>query len=299
MIPPSLIGLRRVPRRLERMISAGILSCGLLGLPGFLTLSVAQEPGFRVNRLIEALDKGQPAISAETWTFIDGEHNPFNIATLRQTILKLLANKNGAGQPVLAPIVRIPAEGDELVANRWMIKQALESGAMGIIVPKVDTAEDALKMVKAMRFPPLRDSKHPEPRGVRGGGGPGREWGLKNPSDYRSVADIWPLNPSGEIIALPLIETVDGLNSVNAILDVPGVSGVFVGPSDLAQSHGLLDHEDSEVQASIKKIADACVAKKKHCGILAIRPDIQTRYLNWGFKIIVRSDVPNSFTPPI
>lgn len=287
-----------IHRRFGRVVAAGILLCGFLGADAVQTPLGAQESEFRVNRLIEALEKGEPALSAETWTFVDGEHNPFNVATLRQVIHKLLANKTNAGQPMLAPIVRIPAEGDELIANRWMIKQALESGAMGIIVPKVQSAEEAMMMVQAMRFPQLRDSEYPEPVGLRGGGGPGAEWGLKNPADYRSVADLWPMNPRGEIIALPLVESVKAMENVDAILDVPGIAGVFIGPSDFAQSHGLLDHEDPEVQASIKRVADACVAKKKNCGILAVSPEIEERYLKFGFTIIVRR-VPNSFTPPV
>jgi 4-hydroxy-2-oxoheptanedioate aldolase len=109
---------------------------------------------------------------------------------------------------------------------------------------------------------------------------------------------VWPLNPKGELISLPLIESRKGLENLPAILDVPGVTGVFIGPNDFAQDHGVLDPESPEVQASIKKVVDTCVAKKKHCGILASRPDIQERYLSWGFKIIV-NQTPKSFTPPI
>jgi 2-keto-3-deoxy-L-rhamnonate aldolase RhmA len=127
--------------------------------------SSAQEASFRANRLIGALESGKPAISAETWTFIDGEHNPFNVAILKQRILELLENKNPEGQVVLAPIVRIPAEGDELIANRWMIKQALESGAMGIIVPKVETADDGGDAVSATEGVGISNARRPPRRG--------------------------------------------------------------------------------------------------------------------------------------
>lgn len=256
----------------------------------------ASAQDFRANRMVGALAAGQQATSSETWTFVDTEHAPFNVTVLRQTILNLLSKKTATGQVELAPIVRIPAEGDEIAYNRWMIKQALESGAMGIIVPKVETAEEAGNMVAAMRYPQLRGSKFPNPQGLRGGGGPFKEWGLKSNVEYQDAADVWPLNPKGELIALPMIETRKGVENINAILDVPGIAGVLIGPSDFSLDHGVRDSETPDVQASIKKVADACVAKKKHCGIVAFTPAAQDRYQKWGFKVMAHLG-PNSFTP--
>jgi len=282
---------RRIRKAASQALTCAVLIATAHGIASSGSPALAQDSRARVNRLIEALEVGRPALSSETWAFVDYEHNPFDAAAIRKNVLELLANKTSE-KPTLAPIVRIPAEGDELVANRWMIKQALESGAMGIIVPKVESAEEARMLVQAMRFPPLRGSKYPEPHGLRGGSGPGLEWGLKSRADYRDAADLWPLNPVGELVALPQVESIAGLENVSAILGVPGVTGVFIGPYDLAQAHGLLDPEHPEVQTAIKTVGAACVAAKKNCGILAAKLDVEQRYLRAGFTIIVRSLYP-------
>ena len=102
------------------------------GLSSLTEVQLGAQPKDRRNRLIEALENGRTAITGETWAFVDREHRPYDVTELRATLTKMLANKNAQGQPALAPIVRIPAEGDQDV--RWIIKQVLESGAMGIIV---------------------------------------------------------------------------------------------------------------------------------------------------------------------
>ena len=276
-------------QRITRAFAVGLVTYAVLILGADRSPLMAQDAGLRVNRMIGALEKNQPALSSETWAFVDFEHSPLDLITMRKNVQALLGNKTD-GKPTLAPIVRIPAEGDELVANRWMVKQALESGAMGIIVPKVESAAQAMMLVQAMRLPQLRGAKYPEPRGLRGvGGGSGLEWGLKTRADYRGAADLWPLNPAGELVALPQVESIAGLENVREILAVPGVTGVFIGPNDFAQAHGLLDPEHPDVQAGIKRVADACVAAKKHCGILATKPDVEQRYLKAGFTIIVRT----------
>ena len=181
----------------------------------------AQQGTRRANRMIETLDAGKPAMTGDSWVFVDREHRPYDIAELRMTLTKLLANKNAQGQPVLAPIVRVQTEGNQDV--RWVIKQVLESGAMGIIVPQVENAEQALKVIQAMRYPQLKSSKYPNPPGRRGCGcSGGSGWGLQNPADYVALADVYPLNRQGELVTLPMIETPEGVGNINAILDVPG-----------------------------------------------------------------------------
>ncbi len=110
----------------------------------------AQERA-RINRLIEALEQGEPAITNDVWIFIDQEHQPYEIDQLGTRLADLAAEKTERGQQSLAPFVRIPAEGDQDV--RWIIKQVLERGAMGIIVPQVENAAQATKIVQAMRYP--------------------------------------------------------------------------------------------------------------------------------------------------
>jgi 4-hydroxy-2-oxoheptanedioate aldolase len=250
----------------------------------------AQQAARRANRLIEALQAGRPALTGETWAFVDREHRPYDIVELRATLNKLLANKNAQGQPALAPIVRIPAEGDQDV--RWIIKQVLESGAMGIIVPQVENREQALKVIQAMRFPQLKTSKYQDPPGRRGCGcSGGSGWGLQNPADYVRLADVWPLNPEGELIALPMIENPEGVRNINAILDVPGVGGVLIGPTDLTMNYGEGRWNNPadpkpDTEAAIATVAKACVAKKKNCAMVTANEAETKKYLGARFRII-------------
>lgn len=256
--------------------------------------TAAQQKRVRANRLIEALEAGTPALGGETWTFVDREHRPYDISELRHTLETAVFPHRGAqGQPLLAPVVRIPAEGDQGV--RWIIKQVLEGGAMGIVIPAVDTAEQATRIVQAMRYPQPKTSPYPNPPGRRGCGcSGGANWGLKNPADYVRVADLWPLNPEGELVALPMIESPEGVRNIDAILDVPGVTGVLVGPTDLSMNHGEGQWTDASIpkpdtRAAIQTVAKACAAKKKACGIATANESQTQEFLAAGFTIIHRS----------
>lgn len=258
----------------------------------------AQQRTRRANRMIETLDAGKPAMTGDSWVFVDREHRPYDIVELRATLAKLLATKNAQGQPALAPIVRVPTEGDQDV--RWIIKQVLESGAMGIIVPQVENSEQALKIIQAMRYPQPKGSKYPHPPGRRGCGcSGGSGWGLQNPSDYVALADVYPLNPQGELVTLPMIENPEGVRNINAILDVPGVGGVLIGPTDLTMNYGEgrwgnPADKKPDTDAAIQTVAKACVAKKKMCAMVT-SDDAQTkRYLGDGFRIIYGTHLPNS-----
>ncbi len=279
-------------RFLKRALTVGMLSSGVFMLGAEQPISAAQDSGFRVNRMIEALSKGQEAISGDTWEFVDFEHSPYDALAVRKNVHELLAKKNAAGQPMAAPIVRIPAYGYELAGNRWMVRQALEAGAMGIISPKIDNVEQALILIQSMRFPQLKDSKYPKPNGERGGGGPGQLWGLKPPRDYATAADVWPLNPDGELLAFPMIESVEGVENLAAILDVPGVGGIVAGPNDLAATHGYAqtDYDNPAVVAVMQRIGAICKAKKKACATNPFKSlEREEQYRKMGFNIFIRT----------
>lgn len=279
-------------RRCHAAVSwVGLLVCNAVAIWALAGQHVdAQQKRTRANRLIEALEAGKPAIAGDTWVFVDREHRPYEIAELRATLAKLLANKNAQGQPVLAPIVRVPTEGDQNV--RWVIKQVLESGAMGIIVPHVDSREQTLRVIQSMRYPQRKDSKYPNPPGRRGCGcSGGSGWGLQNPADYVRLADVWPLNPEGELFAMPMIESPEGVKNVNEILDVSGVGGVLIGPSDLTMNYGEGEWRNTadpkpDTLAAIETVAKACVAKKKACGMVPVDDAMMKKYLDLGFRIM-------------
>jgi 4-hydroxy-2-oxoheptanedioate aldolase len=287
-----------VPNRLPLSVSFAVILCAVVGISTLIVPRLGAQPKDRRNRLIEALESGRPALTGESWVFVDREHRPYDITELRGTLAKLLANKNAQGQPALAPIVRVPTEGDQEV--RWIIKQVLESGAMGIVVAQVESAEQALKIIQSMRYPQLKTSKYQNPPGRRGCGcSGGAGWGLQNPADYVARADVWPLNPDGELVALPMIENPAGVKNINAILDVPGVGGILVGPTDLTMNYGEgrwnnPADKKPDTEAAIQTVAKACVAKKKLCAMVTANEAETKKYLGDGFRIIFGTYLPNS-----
>ena len=251
-----------------------------------------EQPKVRMNRLIETLESGKPAITGDdgqAWLFADFEHQPYSIERVQQAMTALFARKNEKGQLPLAPIVRIPAEGDQ--PSRWIIKQVLETGAMGLVIPQVDTKEQALKVVQAARYPQRTNSKYPQPQGRRGSAGPARTWGYKGLTDeYLDKADLWPLNPNGELVVFPQIESPEGVKNINAILDVPGVTGILIGPNDLSMNYGegpwTPQHHAPVVEQAIETVAKACVAKKKYCSMVTASEEDTQKYLAQGYKVM-------------
>ena len=168
----------------------------------------------RLNGVIAALDKGGPTFTsfatadvatalAFSTTRYDGivfemEHNPWDIAALRDSLQYLLnrAQIAGAGSiaPAVTPMVRIPTNGEE--KGQWHAKQALDLGVYGIVWPHISTADQAYNAVAACRYPRLRSAQRYEPAGVRGDGptAAARYWGLGQ-QDYYRKADVWPLDP--------------------------------------------------------------------------------------------------------
>lgn len=151
------------------------------------------------------------------------------------------------------PIVRVPSAGREQLV--FVIKQVLDLGVFGILLPHIDTGEDALAAVRAVRFPRRRGVPDFKPEGLRGVGygWPARYWGLTG-AEYAVKADILPLDSKGEILLRLMIETKASIDNTDAIAQTPGVSGLFVGPSDPTFSMRL-PFNDPEVEAAIVKVA--------------------------------------------
>ena len=187
----------------------------------------------RWNKTIEVIEAGGAAVANEHWRFIDMEHAPFSAERLYAILTEMDENRDADGRMSLTPLVRIPQDGDE--DFKWAVKQVLDMGAFGVILPHVDTGEEAVRLVRAMRYPPTRDSAIPEPRGERGWG-PGRAtriWGAADAAEYHGKADVWPLNPEGELFAVAMIESAEAVSNIQDILAAP-VSAIFVVPGDMS-----------------------------------------------------------------
>ena len=159
------------------------------------------------------------------WLLIDGEHAPND---LRSTLAALQAVAPYRSQPV------VRAVSGEVA----LIKQLLDIGAQNLLIPMVDTAEQAARLVSATRYPPT---------GIRGvGSAVGRVSRWSSRTDYLDVAD-------NEVCLLVQAETVTALRNLEAICAVDGIDGVFIGPADLAASMGYRGKPGHpEVQAAIE-----------------------------------------------
>ena len=186
---------------------------------------IAEKPKGRLNPMIEQLEQGKPAFADDHWLFIDMEHGPYRIDEIPRILAGL--RPDGAARPKITPVVRIPQEGDEVFKST--IKQLLDQGVMGIIVPHVENEEQATKLVQAMRYPPQRGAAYPDPHGVRGWGPTraARYWGVTT-AEYAVKADVWPLNPAGELMAIVMIESREGVRHINEILKVPGLGAALI-----------------------------------------------------------------------
>lgn len=241
--------------------------CLVLTAPVVQQLARAQTPKKRLNPLIARLESGGTAITPDDWLFFDMEHGPYSMERLGTMLSDLDKRRLPDGRLSTAPIVRIPPDGDE--DSRWVVKQVLDHGALGICFPHVESKAEGIRCISNMRYPPQKWQTHPEPVGKRGWA-PGRAakyWGMDT-IEYLHRADVWPLNPDGELFALVQIESVEGARHVDEILETPGLGGILIGPSDLGVSLGVgpanpdPPPEDEEL---VQKILKACKAKNVAC----------------------------------
>jgi 4-hydroxy-2-oxoheptanedioate aldolase len=249
----------------------------------------------RLNPLIAKLEQGQIALTPTDWAFIDMEHGPYLLDRLQSTLNELDKKRRPDGRLETAPIVRIPEDGDE--DFRWSVKQVLDMGAFGIIFPHIESKEQAINAIRAMRYPPQRGAKHPEPFGKRGWAPQRavRYWGISQ-AEYLQRADVWPLNPDGELFAMIMIETVEGAKHINEILDVPGIGAIFLGPSDLGVSLGVgpvTPMPPPEDEALIQNILKACKAKNVICAYPVVGGESELKQrMTEGFRVLMVAGMP-------
>ena len=266
-----------------------------------LTVSASAQ---RLNKLIELFENDQPAFgvlsfdyslnnaramatSGLDFLFIDMEHAPFDIERLRLFLLgmtdKRSINEKGNLQPNVVPLVRIPAAGgaEELIAQA---KQVLDVGVFGIFFPAVHTREQAELAVRATRYPQYNDAPDYEPAGLRGRNPSNAMWywGVR---DYHARADVWPLDPQGELLAMMFIESRAGVENIEEIITVPGLGGIFIGPSDLSTSMGYTSPAAPEVEQAIQTVLGACLEHDVPCAITTGQGSVQQR-IDQGFKFV-------------
>jgi 4-hydroxy-2-oxoheptanedioate aldolase len=223
------------------------------------------------------------------YVYLEMEHGPMDFQGLHHfavgMIDKLAIVKKGNAQPNVALFARFAPAGRD--GGDWVVKQALDLGLMGVIFNDVDSAEQATRAVQSMRYPQMRTSKYPTPLGTRGHA-PGYAlwvWGV-SAEEYERRADVWPLNPDGDLMAIVMIESAEGVKNVDAIAATPGVGALFLGQgSDLSHSLGV-PQNSPEVEQAFQTILKACLAHNTPCGITATSSDNIAKRLREGWKMI-------------
>ena len=192
------------------------------------------------------------------WLVIDTEHGSIDIGTT-QSIIQAINTTD------TVPMVRVPWN------DPMPIKRALDAGAYGLVIPMVNSREEAIRAVRASRYPPA---------GIRSYGGPRAR--LYGGLDYFEHANE-------EIALIVQIEHIDAVNRIDEILSVEGVDGFFIGPSDLAISMGLKPGMDQTDPRHVEAVSKVLASGKKHGvpgGIHVGSPEAVNEHIVQGCQFI-------------
>ncbi|KAG7087014.1 hypothetical protein E1B28_012992 [Marasmius oreades] len=219
-----------------------------------------------------ALAQASPRIS---WIMIDCEHG---LVGLNPGAAELIAAVHGVRDGPSA-LVRIAATGMSTGVN-WQIKYALDAGARGVLIPMVNTVEQAKSIAEDTKYPPL---------GRRGYGGAYTHgnWGVSRPEYFK--------NANENVMVIVQIETVEAVQNIREIAAIDGIDGVFVGPSDLSITLGFPPPSPDphpDVEKVIQHILDVAHGAGKKCAIYCSNGQQAAHRATQGFDMInVISDI--------
>lgn len=193
------------------------------------------------------------ALSGLDFAVVDAEHAPFDATTLDIMML--------AGRAARLPLlVRVP----DFSAS--VLLRTLDLGAAGVLVPHVDSADDARLVVQRCRYR----------AGVRGYSGSPRS------AEYGNIGMSTAVDLADQVLVICQIESAAAVEHAAEIAAVAGVDGIFIGRADLALSMGLLDSRHPDVLQAARKAIDAGVASGKHVGVLVGSTDERNEYARLG-----------------
>ena len=190
---------------------------------------------------------------------VDMQHGAQDFQSMLQCFQAMQAH------PV-TPMVRVPWN------EPGIIGKVLDAGAMGVICPMINSKKEAEALVTACKYPPL---------GARSNG-PFRAGMYGEATSYQSTANT-------ETLCIPMIETKQAVKNIEAILDVEGIAGVYVGPSDLGLSYGLppkLDRSEPEILKAYDKIHKECGKRGIYAGIHTGGSADAARCIGMGFRLV-------------
>lgn len=200
------------------------------------------------------------------WCLVDGEHGPNTVASIQAQLMALA----GMGTPAA---VRVPAGED------WLLKQVLDLGAQTVVVPMVDTPEEAAAVARAVRYPPE--------------GGRGLASALVRASGYGADAE-YAATANAQVLLFVQAESRSAVENIDAIAATEGVDGVFIGPADLAADMGHLGNPTApEVVAAIDHVLARTQAAGKIAAYLSFDPEPVPALVAKGVTFFaVAGDVP-------
>jgi 4-hydroxy-2-oxoheptanedioate aldolase len=233
------------------------LAVGVSTVSSVVSFAAGASTPAHINRAIDLLAQGQPVYytgshegtdgsfeqgvkDAQTWAdyiSYDMEHAPFDVKGLAEYMRGLAkGGPTRSGHRTPAVIVNVPVNGiDEAAvhANAWMFHQVLATGVHGILLCHADAPGAVRAFVEAVRFPANGGR-----RGVHGNTTAARIWGI-SADEYAEKADVWPLNPKGELLLGLKLEDKYALENADANAKVPGIAFAEWGPGDMALSLGV------------------------------------------------------------
>lgn len=233
--------------RFKERLAAGELQFGLwLAMADPYVASLAGHAGFE-------------------WLVVDGEHGPNDLRSILAQLLALEASPSSV-------VVRPPMD------EKWFIKQLLDIGCQTLLIPMVETADQATALVRAVRYPP---------RGERGMGA-----AIARSSRYSTIHD-YARHADDSICLIVQVETRKGLENLDQIAAVDGVDAVFIGPADLAADMGFSGQVDAPaVQEVVERSIRQLVEFGKPAGILTFNESLNRRYIELGASFVaVGADV--------
>jgi 4-hydroxy-2-oxoheptanedioate aldolase len=242
--------------------------------------------GGRLNHVIEKLERGETVIgtfpgqaigsiatarqlgsSNNDFIMFDLQYGTFDVGPIQHSLFAMINKadlvKRRSLVPLPTPMARIPEWTHE--NPDFAAKQLLDIGLFGVMFPHIESRQQAEQAVTSMRYPHRAGASFERPGSTRND--PVEAfwyWGVSK-EEYLQRADVWPLNPRGELLAVLQIESDPGVKHLDEILSTPGVGALLIGPSHLSQSLGEAGAKSPKTEAAVQTIVKACVAKRVPC----------------------------------
>ena len=198
---------------------------------------------------------------------IDTEHGPYDT----MPVSDLIRASQSRG---MAPVVRVAD------VTHKEIQRAVDNGAEGIIIPCLRSMDDFRKAVELCKFPPLGSRGFIK---ARGSGFGNEEWAEGTLEEYMH-------NSNEKVLLLPQCETREALENIEAIVDIEGIDGIFIGPFDLSISMGIPGQFDApQFRRAVSRVLTACKEAGKLCMIFTGSVEEAKAYMDQGFDAVANS----------